>query len=70
MDDRTCKSIRPYAVHSHVGCYVGAGFCELSFAEKSRIIWTAGTDLIHADVRRAGLETMKLCNQSRFTPGF
>ena len=70
MDDRTCKTIRPYAVNSHIGCYLNAGFCELNLAEKMRITWIASSELIHSDVRRAGLETMKLCNQSRFsTPG-
>jgi hypothetical protein len=66
MDERSCKNIRPYAVNSHIACYLSSGFCELTMAEKTRVIWTASNELIHSDIRQAGLETMKLCNQSRF----
>ena len=65
-----CKDLREYAIHSHIGCYLNSGFCELSMAEKMRIVLTAKSDLIHGDVRKAGLETMKLCNQSRFLTEF
>ena len=65
-----CKDLREYAIHSHIGCYLNSGFCELSMTEKMRIVLTAKKDLIHGDVRKAGLETMKLCNQSRFSMPF
>jgi hypothetical protein len=69
-DQPLCKDLRTYAIYSHIGCYLNSGFCELSMTEKMRIILTAKSDLIHGDVRKAGLETMKLCNQSRFLTGF
>lgn len=36
---QTCSEIYSEAMHSHVGCYVDTGFCELSTREKFRVYW-------------------------------
>lgn len=36
---QTCSGIYSEAMHSHVGCYVDTGFCQLSTREKFRVYW-------------------------------
>jgi hypothetical protein len=38
MEGLTCAAVEDAALRSHVDCYVGSGYCELSHADKFRIV--------------------------------
>lgn len=58
-----CSQIRKAAMDSHVGCYVDAGFCELSLADKAAILWNLRSAMVAPEAWLQGLSLNKVCGE-------
>ncbi|HEY8270300.1 MAG TPA: hypothetical protein VIG33_05385 [Pseudobdellovibrionaceae bacterium] len=58
---RTCGEIKTTSFHSHVGCYISTGFCELSIAEQMQIFWPMRGSLIYTEVLRDAYSIAQVC---------
>jgi len=65
---RTCGAIKSDSFHSHVGCYVKTGFCELSLKDKAQIFWAMRSSLIHTEIYQDAIGVSKACDQRNPAP--
>lgn len=62
---RDCGDLSKKAFASHVGCYVGTGFCDLSFGDKFAIAATTGVDLLNPDAQAMVGKVQEICKSLR-----
>jgi hypothetical protein len=58
---RTCREIKSQSFHSHVGCYVRTGFCELTGMDHLRIFWAMRSSFHHLEILRDAQGIAKGC---------
>jgi hypothetical protein len=61
QDSLTCKDLKSEGFHSHAGCYVSTGFCELSPQDQTRIAWAEKKSFIHHEVIGDAFRVNNLC---------
>lgn len=59
----SCKNLYREAMHSHVGCYVDTGFCDLSFLERSHVFWYLRYALRSSNTWLEAHQLFKACRQ-------
>lgn len=58
---RSCGEIKADSFHSHVGCYVDTGFCELSGLDYIQIFWAMKSSARHAEIYKDAQGIFKAC---------
>lgn len=56
-----CSQVQSAAMDTHVSCYVDTGFCELSLADKNKIIWYLLSALRFPSVWHEFWQVSRLC---------
>lgn len=61
-ENLTCSNAKTISEKSHVGCYVGSGFCSLGMADKWQIFKTVWTEIFDSEFRAVAAEITAECN--------
>ncbi len=62
---KSCKQIKKSAFKGHVPCYIDAGFCELPFRDKFRVMKIIYGAILRPSIILPGFKIMKKCYFSK-----